>query len=161
MILVAQCRMVIRDQTPPCFILDFPAGENCGFMGEISVSDLTDGMHEVTIRITASDEATAELSTTFEVDNHAFETGRVIGRVDRPLRGALFIPQEAVAVSGWALAPSGIRSIEATIDGEPRGRIVYGSLRADIGKRRHQYANADHCGFYGIGFAGWFTRREP
>ena len=43
-------------------------------MGEISVSDLTDGMHEVTIRITASDEATAELSTTFEVDNHAFET---------------------------------------------------------------------------------------
>ena len=127
----------------------FPAGENCGFMGEISVSDLTDGMHEVTIRITASDEATAELSTTFEVDNHAFETGRVIGRVDRPVRGALFIPQEAVAVSGWALAPSGIRSIEATIDGEPRGRIVYGSLRADIGKRRHQYANADHCGFYG------------
>ena len=61
----------------------------------------------------------------------------------------VFIPQEAVAVSGWALAPSGIRSIEATIDGEPRGRIVYGSLRADIGKRRHQYANADHCGFYG------------
>ena len=72
-ILVAQCH---GDPRPDAAMLypGFPAGENCGFMGEISVSDLTDGMHEVTIRITASDEATAELSTTFEVDNHAFET---------------------------------------------------------------------------------------
>jgi O-antigen biosynthesis protein len=127
----------------------FPAGENCGFLGEVAVGDLPDGMHDVTIRIVATEDVKAELSTTFEVDNHAFETGRVIGRVDRPVRGALFIPQEAVAVSGWALAPSGIRLIEAMIDGESRGRMVYGSLRADIGKRRRQYANADHCGFYG------------
>ena len=102
-----------------------------------------------TIRISASDGATAELTTTFEVDNHAFETGRVIGRLDRPLRGAIFIPREAIVVSGWVLAPSGIRSIEASIDGEPRGRIVHGVTAPDIAKRRHQYANADHCGFSG------------
>jgi GT2 family glycosyltransferase len=127
----------------------FPAGANCGFTGEIPVGDLGDGFHECTVRIWANDVDHAELTTTFEVDNHAFETGRVIGRIDLPVRGALFIPREVAIVSGWAMAPSGIRSIEPFIDGEPRGRIDYGALRPDIGKRRRQYPNADHCGFSG------------
>lgn len=128
---------------------DFPAGANCGFTGEIPVADLGDGFHDCTVRIWANDADHAELTTKFEVDNHAFETGRVIGRIDLPVRGALFIPREVAIVSGWVMAPSGIRSIEPLIDGEPRGRIDYGALRPDIGKRRRQYDNADHCGFSG------------
>jgi O-antigen biosynthesis protein len=127
----------------------FPAGASCGFLGEISVGDLPDGMHESTIRITASNGAQAELTTTFEVDNHAFETGRVIGRLDQPHRGAIFIPRETIIVSGWVLAPSGIERIEAFVDGEARGRIDHRVLRPDIAKRRRQYADADHCGFSG------------
>lgn len=127
----------------------YPAGANCGFTGEIPVSDLGDGFHDCTVRIWANDLDHAELTTKFEVDNHAFETGRVIGRIDLPVRGALFIPREVAIVSGWVMAPSGIRSIEPLIDGEPRGRIDYGALRPDIGKRRRQYDNADHCGFSG------------
>ena len=127
----------------------YPAGENCAFSGEISVGDLPDGMHDLTIRISASDGAQSELATTFEVDNHAFETGRVIGRLDVPVRGAIFISREWVVVSGWALAPSGISSVDAFVDGDPRGRIDYGSLRPDIAKRRRQYEDADHCGFNG------------
>ncbi|MFT4036881.1 MAG: glycosyltransferase [Thermomicrobiales bacterium] len=127
----------------------FPAGANCGFTGEIPVGDLGDGFHECTVRIWANDTDHAELTTTFEVDNHAFETGRVIGRIDLPVRGALFIPREVAIVSGWAMAPSGLRSIEPFIDGAPRGRIDGGALRPDIGKRRRQYPNADHCGFSG------------
>ncbi|MCA9864061.1 MAG: glycosyltransferase, partial [Thermomicrobiales bacterium] len=127
----------------------FPAGANCGFTGEIPVGDLGDGFHECIVRIWANDIDHAELTTTFEVDNHAFETGRVIGRIDLPVRGALFIPREVAIVSGWVMAPSGIRSIDPLIDGESRGRIDYGALRPDIGKRRRQYPNADHCGFSG------------
>src|SRR5215203_3527922 len=127
----------------------FPAGASCGFLGEISVGDLPDGMHESTIRITASNGAQAELTTTFEVDNHAFETGRVIGRLDQPHRGAIFIPRETIIVSGWVLAPSGIERIEAFVDGEAHGRIDHRVLRPDIAKRRRQYADADHCGFSG------------
>ena len=127
----------------------FPAGANCGFTGEIPVGDLGDGFHECIVRIWANDTDHAELTTTFEVDNHAFETGRVIGRIDLPVRGALFIPREVAIVSGWVMAPPGIRSIEPLIDGQPRGRIDYGALRPDIGKRRRQYPNADHCGFSG------------
>jgi GT2 family glycosyltransferase len=127
----------------------FPAGANCGFTGEIPVGDLGDGFHECTVRIWANDVDHAELTTTFEIDNHAFETGRVIGRIDLPVRGALFIPREVAIVSGWVMAPPGIRSIEPLIDGQPRGRIDYGALRPDIGKRRRQYPNADHCGFSG------------
>ncbi|MCA9880845.1 MAG: glycosyltransferase, partial [Thermomicrobiales bacterium] len=127
----------------------FPAGAHCGFTGEIPVGDLGDGFHDCTVRIWANDVDHAELTTTFEVDNHAFETGRVIGRIDLPIRGALFIPREVAIVSGWVMAPPGIRSIEPFIDGNPRGRIDYGALRPDIGKRRRQYPNADHCGFSG------------
>ncbi|MDQ2653132.1 MAG: glycosyltransferase, partial [Chloroflexota bacterium] len=127
----------------------FPAGAQCGFTGEIPVSDLGDGFHDCIVRIWANDTDHAELTTTFEVDNHAFETGRVIGRIDLPVRGALFIPREVAIVSGWVMAPPGIRSIEPLIDGQPRGRIDYGALRPDIGKRRRQYPNADHCGFSG------------
>lgn len=127
----------------------FPAGMNCGFTGEISVVDLPDGFHTATIRISASEEEQAEITTTFEIDNHAFDTGRVIGRLDLPIRGSLFIPRELVSVSGWAMAPSGIASIEVFIDGERRGRVDHGALRPDIGKRRKQYPNADHSGFSG------------
>ena len=127
----------------------FPAGASCGFSGEISVGKLPDGMHDATIRISSSDGARAELSTTFEIDNQAFETGRVIGRLDQPHRGAIFIPREKIIVSGWALARSGINRIEAFVDGEPRGRIDYRVLRPDIAKRHRRYVDADHCGFSG------------
>ena len=126
-----------------------PAGMNCGFTGEISVADLPDGFHTATIRISASATEQAEITTTFEIDNHAYETGRVIGRLDLPIRGTLFIPRELVSVSGWAMAPPGIASIEVFIDGERRGRVDHGALRPDIGKRRKQYPNADHSGFSG------------
>jgi len=127
----------------------FPAGVNCGFFGEIPVGELPDGFHDVIIRITSTAENHAEIATTFEVDNHAFETGRVIGRIDIPVRGAWFIPRELATVTGWVMAPSGIRSLEALVDGAPRGRVDPGALRPDIGKRRRQYANADHSGFSG------------
>ncbi len=127
----------------------FPAGASCGFLGEISVGELPNGMYESTIRISASDGSQAELTTSFEIDNDAFETGRVIGRLDQPHRGAIFAPTETVIISGWVLAPSGIQRIEGFIDGKARGRIDYGVLRPDIAKRRRQYADADHCGFTG------------
>jgi GT2 family glycosyltransferase len=128
----------------------FRAGASCGFSGEIGVGNLPDGMHDVTIRISSSGGARAELSTTFEVDNQAFETGRIIGRLDQPHRGAVFIPRETIVVSGWVLARSGIKQIEALVDGEPRGRIDYRVLRPDIAKRHRQYMDADHCGFSGM-----------
>jgi GT2 family glycosyltransferase len=128
----------------------YPAGASCGFASEIAVGDLPDGFHEVIIRISTSAGDVAQLVTTFEIDNHAFETGRVIGRLDHPVRGAIFIPQEYVQVSGWALAPAGIKGIEILVDGEPRGRVDYGALRPDIGKRRREYAEADHCGFSSV-----------
>jgi GT2 family glycosyltransferase len=127
----------------------FPAGANAGFSGEIPVGDLPDGFHNVTIRISATDVDHAELTTTFEVANQAFEKGRIIGRIDQPIRGALYIPRELAFVSGWVMAPSGIRSLAVLVDGEPRGRVDHGALRPDIGKRRRQYPNADHCGFSG------------
>src|SRR5215213_4190698 len=110
----------------------FPAGASCGFLGEISVGDLPDGMHQATIRISASNGNRAELSTSFEVDNHAFEMGRIIGRLVKPLRGAIFIPSQSITVDGWALAPSGIKRIEAFVGGEACGRIGYRVLRPDI-----------------------------
>ncbi len=127
----------------------FPEGENCGFNSELPVGDLPDGMHELRIRISSADGEHASLTTMFEIDSLAYEKGRVIGRIDLPVRGTMCIPQEIITMSGWTLASSGIRSIEVFIDGESFGRIGYGALRPDIGKRHSQYADADHCGFFG------------
>ena len=137
----------------------FPAGANCGFSGEIDVSDLPDGMHTATIRISASNGAQANLTTSFEVDNHAYENGRIIGRLDQPHRGAIFGPWETITVSGWALAPSGIKRVEVFVDGDPRGPIDHRVLRPDIAQTRRQYANADHCGFAGT--VPLFTPKDP
>jgi GT2 family glycosyltransferase len=127
----------------------YPAGDNCGFSGDIDVSDLPDGVHEFTVRISTPEGGRAQLDTTFEVDNHAFERGRVIGRLDLPVRGTPYLPRKSASLTGWALAPSGIRSLAVLLDGKPTGQISYGALRPDIAKRRRQYPDADHCGFYG------------
>ena len=103
----------------------------------------------MTIRISGIQWDVAELTTSFEIDNHAFEMGRVIGRLDQPHRGAIFIPSESIIVYGWALAPSGIRAVEALSTAMPAAESITGVLRPDIAKRRRQYANADHCGFSG------------
>ena len=127
----------------------FPAGASCGFLGEISVGDLPDGMHDATIRISASNGARAELSTSFEVDNHAFEMGRVIGRLDRPHRGAIFIPSESIIVYGWALLPRVSSRSRPSSTESLAAESITGVLRPDIAKRHRQYADADHCGFSG------------
>ena len=143
------CRMGIHVLMQRRSIPVFPPGQVADFSGRISVGDLPDGMHQATIRISASNGTQAELTTSFEIDNHAFEMGRVIGRLDKPHRGAIFIPSQSMTVDGWALAPSGIKRIEAFVGGEACGRIGYRVLRPDIARRHRQYANADHCGFSG------------
>ena len=96
----------------------FPAGANCGFLGEITVGDLPDGMHEVTIRISAS--MGHGLSSRPRSRSTIMPSRWVGSSVDStdPIRGAIFIPSESIIVYGWALAPSGIQRIEAFVDGE-------------------------------------------
>ena len=144
------CPMVMRGPTPPALYPGFPAGRTVASWARSPSATCRTECTRSTIRISPSDGGRAELTTTFEIDNHAFETGRVIGRLDQPDRGCDLHPQgdhRRLWLGAWRRP--GIRSIEAFVDGEPRGRIDYRALRPDIAKRRRQYADADHCGFSG------------
>lgn len=60
-----------------------------------------------------------------------------------------------VNVVGWALADSGIESVELLLNGQPLGRAAYGGLRSDVGRDHgDRFKDAERSGFK---FA-WDTR---
>ena len=133
----------------------FPDGEECGFFGAVPVEDLEDSAHSLLLRVTAKDGRQAEIGTKFEVDSTARAKGKVLARIDRPLPGSVTTVRDRLLVAGWAVSPHGIRSIEALVDGEPRGPLADGALRPDIGISYPSYPDANHSGFGGsVALAG-------
>ncbi|HEU5431626.1 MAG TPA: glycosyltransferase, partial [Thermomicrobiales bacterium] len=129
---------------------DYPDAEHSGFIGEALVNDLPDGFHSLTIRIIGRDGAAAEVTTTFERDSTAFDTGRILARTDKPTAGTTPTVRDRLHVQGWALSSRGIRSVTALLDGEPRGLLSYGLLRPDLGASHPDFPDADHSGFGGV-----------
>ena len=66
---------------------ELPEGVDCGFAGEVPVGDLPDGWYTLGIRISSVDGNRADLSTRFEIDHDAYETGRLLGRLEAPTKG--------------------------------------------------------------------------
>ena len=127
----------------------YPDGENCGFVGKIPTEGLGDGQHDILIRVVAEDGKQADLRTHFEVDSTAKSTGRILAAFDRPKPNARTVVRDRLSVAGWALAPSGIRSIETFVDGERLGSVSHGALRPDVGMAHPDYPEPDHSGFTG------------
>ncbi|HET7095595.1 MAG TPA: hypothetical protein VFI22_19040, partial [Thermomicrobiales bacterium] len=129
---------------------DYPDAAQSGFIGEALVNDLTDGFHSLTIKIIGRDGAAAEVTTTFERDSTAFDTGRILARTDKPAADTETTVRDRLHIQGWALSSRGIRSVTALLDGEPRAQLAYGLLRPDLGASHPDFPDADHSGFGGI-----------
>ncbi|MDP9364573.1 MAG: glycosyltransferase family 2 protein [Chloroflexota bacterium] len=127
----------------------YPDGENCGFAGRVPTKDLTDGLHELRIRVVALDGSHAELRTQFEVDSTAQVTGRVLAAIDQPRPGSTTAVRDRLMVVGWAVAPAGIARVETLVDDEPLGTVAHGALRPDVALSHPDYPDADHSGFTG------------
>ncbi len=125
----------------------FPDSARPGFVGAIPTADFPSGQHELEIRIIGRDGKLARIGTKFEIDSTAFQTGRVIMRCDRPAPNITVAPRERLSVAGWAIAPTGIASVTATLDDALLDGLSYGALRPDVARSYPFYPNVDHSGF--------------
>jgi GT2 family glycosyltransferase len=125
----------------------FPDSARPGFVGAIPTADLPSGEHDLEIRIIGRDGKLARIGTKFEVDSTAFQTGRVIMRCDRPSPNITIAPRERLSIAGWAIAPTGIAAVSATLDDLPLEGLSYGALRPDVARSYPFYPNVDHSGF--------------
>ncbi|MBA2520672.1 MAG: glycosyltransferase family 2 protein [Chloroflexia bacterium] len=127
----------------------YPDGDHGGFSGDIALTDLRPGPHELCIRISDQQGRYADATTTIELAAPVRHEDRVIGHCDYPKPGSRTTVRQQLTVRGWALSPHGIRAIQAFVDGEPRGRITYGEVREDIPLVHPAYADAANSGFSG------------
>ncbi|MDQ3696167.1 MAG: glycosyltransferase family 2 protein [Chloroflexota bacterium] len=127
----------------------YPDAEHGGFSGDISLTDLRAGPHELCVRIFDTRGRYADATTTIEIAAPVRHEDRIIGHCDYPTPGSRTTVRHQLTVRGWALSPHGIRGIQAFVDGEPRGRITYGEAREDIPLVHPAYADAAHSGFSG------------
>ena len=74
---------------------------------------------------------------------------RIVVHCDRPSLTFPTVVRSNLSLAGWALSPSGIRSVEALVDGVARGRVFYGALRPDVARAHPEYPDAEHSGFVG------------
>nr|WP_279290131.1 Ig-like domain-containing protein [Clostridium cibarium] len=52
-----------------------------------------------------------------------------------------------LSISGWAINPSGVKSVEVFVDGKSKGNATYGIARPDVKAVYTNYLNADKSGF--------------
>lgn len=129
---------------------DYANGENCGFLGEIPVHDLENGHHHLAVRITARDGQTVEIKTTFQINMTADQTRPILIACDQPAPGTRPVVRDRLKVSGWALAPAGVDSIEILVDDVSVRELPHGSLRPDVALMHSDYHEPHHSGFSGI-----------
>lgn len=127
----------------------YPDGEQCGFVGEIPVDDLPNGKHQLTIEVSAHDGNRIEINTSFHIDTTAIESELILIACDQPPPNTRPVVRDRLMVSGWALGPSGIDSIETLVDDVVVSRVAYGSLRPDVAQLYPEYPEPDHSGFIG------------
>ena len=68
----------------------------------------------------------------------------IIGAIDTPADEAVI--GTAIHVSGWALAPDGIRGVEIRVDGKPYD-ARYGIARADVAREKPGFPDTPTAGF--------------
>ena len=78
-----------------------------------------------------------------------------VGAIDVPAAEAVLGP--TVRISGWTLAPNGIRTVEIRVDGRAYPAKI-GIARPDVAKIKTEFADRDHSGFE---FSGDFSGDPP
>ena len=137
-----------RPKVPPH--ADYPDLDATGFDGSIPTGDLANGLHTLVVRFTRHDGRQGALTIRFEVDANAVTSGRLLAFLDRPaLVRPTPVKAEYLGVWGWALSSSGIAAVETFVDGAPRGKVSYGSLRPDVAATYPTFPGVEHSGFVG------------
>lgn len=118
--------------------------EKPGFRTSFNAGSLTDGVHDLFLRVTFSD------STTEDFGNRSVTVDTTINQA--PF-GELESPGESqpmngvFPIMGWALDDDGIEMVEIDVDGLTYSSAIYGIHRPDIHNRFPTIDEAEYSGF--------------
>ncbi|NHM30023.1 Ig-like domain-containing protein [Neobacillus terrae] len=119
----------------------FPAynNSNAGYQYTLATSNLTNGLHSLSVRETSKNGTVLNLSSkTVNVQNQSLP---VRGTLESPLNGSTVKGDSLVR--GWFLDPNGVSKIDVLVDGKIIGQAQYGISRPDVQKIFPPYQNAN------------------
>lgn len=125
------------------FFPDYFNSNKSGFDTTFDITSVSNGNKKLEVIITANDGSKNTITRNITVN-------RLISRsnLDDPY-GTADITSNTLLIRGWALSGSGVKSVEAFIDGASYGQIKYGISRVDVNKAYPGYSSGDNCGFEG------------
>ncbi|MFR2664764.1 MAG: N-acetylmuramoyl-L-alanine amidase, partial [Clostridium sp.] len=105
----------------------------------------SNGAKTLKVVITSNDGSTQTLTKSINIKRVTLQSR---SNLDDPY-GTADITSNTLLIRGWALSGSGVKSVEAFIDGASYGQIKYGVSRTDVNKVYPGYSSGDNCGFEG------------
>jgi GT2 family glycosyltransferase len=131
-----------------------PAAVNSGFGTRIDSRGLNVGEHFLVLRIRSQSSPPTEISRPFQIippssreANTFTGTDFASMKLEEPSERAVTPRDSVLRISGWAVATSGIKSVDIWIDENGPFPSHYGLIREDIGARYDDLSEASHSGF--------------
>ena len=121
----------------------YPSGDNAGFDETVNISSLSNGKKTLEIKITGNSGTVQTIKRTISINRKSLEAKSFLDSPEENLN----VTTDTIRVRGWALDSSGVRSVEAFVDGKSLGNISYGALRPDVNKVCPGYPSGDNAGF--------------
>ena len=121
----------------------YPSGDNAGFDETVNISSLSNGKKTLEIKITGNSGTVQTIKRTISINRKSLEAKSFLDSPEENLN----VTTDTIRVRGWALDSSGVKSVEAFVDGKSLGNISYGALRPDVNKVCPGYPSGDNAGF--------------
>ena len=114
-----------------------------GYDTTFNISNISNGSKTLEMKIVANDGSYQTVTKTVNVNRAVLETKSFLDSPEENLN----VTTDTIRVRGWALDSSGVKSVEAFVDGKLLGNISYGALRPDVNKVCPGYPSGDNAGF--------------
>ena len=114
-----------------------------GYDTTFNISNISNGSKTLEMKIVANDGSYQTVTKTVNVNRAVLETKSFLDSPEENLN----VTTDTIRVRGWALDSSGVKSVEAFVDGRSLGNISYGALRPDVNKVCPGYPSGDNAGF--------------
>lgn len=116
--------------------------KNSGYIGEISMNNISEGDHTLKIEALGNDGSKAEASVKFKNNKK-----KSMVYIDYPSNGKQLI--DKIDIGGWAIGHNKVEKVEAFINDKSIGELKYGYDRADVAKAYPDYKDIKYSGYKG------------
>lgn len=116
-------------------------GSNSGYSYALDVSNLSAGSHKLTVETIGNNGTTA-----YAYRNFSTYTKKSMSCIDTPTQSSTFYSNQ-IKIVGWALNPSGLKSVQIYCDNNLKGQAQINQSRPDVQNVFKGYSEASTSGF--------------